>query len=68
MLDSTTEFILFINNLNPGNTALVNVIIGAILKGLDYNFRILYIYIYWPWQKFLDLKKIYMALYPRISG
>ncbi len=48
MLDSTTEFILFINNVNPGNTALVNVIIGAILKGLDYNFRILYIYIYWP--------------------
>lgn len=44
MLDSTTEFIMFINNLNPGNTALVNVIIGAILKVLDYNFR-MYIYI-----------------------
>lgn len=46
MLDNTTEFIVFINNLNPGKTALVNVIIGAILKVLDYNFRI--IYIYWP--------------------
>ncbi len=46
MLDCTTEFI---NNLKPGNTALVNLIIGAILKFLDYNFRIdIYIYILAP--------------------
>lgn len=35
-----TEFNKFINNLSPGNTALVTVIIGAVLKVLDCDFKI----------------------------
>lgn len=54
MLDSTTEFTISINNLSPGNTALVTVIIGAVLQVLDCNFTIKK-----ALTKFLDLKKIW---------